>query len=127
LDSSPFIPTPRQIISQMSFLNSWLEKKRSASYLDLPIQHIDDEILRRMGRRARGREIRNLLQKIRTYLPEVSLRSSFIVGFPGETENQFKTLLNFVEEIQFDHLGAFKYSSEEERLPPDFLIPSQKV
>jgi ribosomal protein S12 methylthiotransferase len=88
-------------------------EEKICSYLDLPIQHIDDEILRRMGRRARGPEIRNLLQKIRIFLPEVSLRSSFIVGFPGETESQFKTLLNFVEEIQFDHLGAFKYSSEE--------------
>jgi ribosomal protein S12 methylthiotransferase len=89
------------------------QEKRICSYLDLPIQHIDDEILRRMGRRSKGAEIRSLLKKIRTFLPEVSLRSSLIVGFPGEKESQFKTLLDFVEEIQFDHLGAFKYSSEE--------------
>jgi ribosomal protein S12 methylthiotransferase len=89
------------------------QEKKICPYLDLPIQHIDDEILRRMGRRTKGAEIRRLLQKIRTFIPEVSLRSSFIVGFPGEKETQFKALLDFVEETQFDHLGAFKYSGEE--------------
>jgi len=89
------------------------QEEKICSYLDLPIQHIDDEILKRMGRRVRSNEIRTLLQKIRTFLPEVSLRSSLIVGFPGEKENQFKALLDFVKEIQFDHLGAFEYSAEE--------------
>ena len=89
------------------------QEEKICSYLDLPIQHIDDEILKRMGRRVRGNEIRSLLHKIRTLLPKGSLRSSLIVGFPGEKENQFKALLDFVEEIQFDHLGAFKYSAEE--------------
>ncbi len=89
------------------------QEEKICPYLDLPIQHIDDEILKRMGRRVRGNEIRSLLQKIRTLLPKGSLRSSLIVGFPGEKENQFKALLDFVEEIQFDHLGAFKYSAEE--------------
>jgi ribosomal protein S12 methylthiotransferase len=89
------------------------QEEKICPYLDLPIQHIDDEILKRMGRRVRSNEIRSLLQKIRTLLPKVSLRSSLIVGFPGEKENQFKALLDFVEEIQFDHLGAFKYSAEE--------------
>ena len=89
------------------------QEEKICSYLDLPIQHIDDEILKRMGRRVRSNEIRSLLQKIRTLLPKGSLRSSLIVGFPGEKENQFKALLDFVEEIQFDHLGAFKYSAEE--------------
>src|SRR4030042_5095779 len=89
------------------------QENKICPYLDLPIQHIDDEILRRMGRKSKGAEIRRLLQKIRSFIPEVSLRSSFIVGFPGEKETQFKALLDFVEEIQFDHLGAFQYSSEE--------------
>jgi ribosomal protein S12 methylthiotransferase len=88
-------------------------EKRICPYLDLPIQHIDDGILKRMGRRSRSHEIRTLLEKIRTFLPEVSLRSSLIVGFPGEGENQFKELIDFVEEIEFDHLGVFKYSPEE--------------
>jgi ribosomal protein S12 methylthiotransferase len=89
------------------------QENKICPYLDLPIQHIDDEILKRMGRRSKGSEIRSLLQKIKTFLPEVSLRSSLIVGFPGEKENQFKALLDFVGETQFDHLGAFKYSAEE--------------
>jgi len=97
------------------------QEEKICPYLDLPIQHIDDEILKRMGRRVRSNEIRNLLQKIRTLLPEGSLRSSLIVGFPGEKENQFKALLDFVEEIQFDHLGAFKYSAEEGT--PAFRLP----
>jgi len=88
-------------------------EEKICRYLDLPIQHIDDGILRRMGRRSKGHEIWNLIQKIRNFLPEISLRSSLIVGFPGENESQFRKLLQFVEEIQFDHLGAFKYSSEE--------------
>jgi ribosomal protein S12 methylthiotransferase len=103
-------------------------EEKICPYLDLPIQHIDDEILRRMGRKSNSIEIRRLLKKIKTFLPEVSLRSSLIVGFPGEKESQFKALLDFVKEIQFDHLGAFKYSSEEgtpaSRLPhpvPDSL------
>jgi ribosomal protein S12 methylthiotransferase len=88
-------------------------ENRICPYLDLPIQHIDDELLRRMGRRSKGSEIRNLLKKIRTFLPGVSLRSSLIVGFPGEKESQFKALMDFVKEAQFDHLGVFKYSPEE--------------
>jgi ribosomal protein S12 methylthiotransferase len=88
-------------------------EKKICPYFDLPIQHIDDKILKRMGRRSRSLEIRTLLEMIRTFLPQVSLRSSLIVGFPGEGESHFKALLKFVEEIQFDHLGAFKYSPEE--------------
>jgi len=89
------------------------QEEKICPYLDLPIQHIDDGILKRMGRRSRGQEIRSLLEKIKTFLSEVSLRSSLIVGFPGEGESQFKALLDFVREIEFDHLGAFKYSAEE--------------
>ncbi|MBS3906654.1 MAG: 30S ribosomal protein S12 methylthiotransferase RimO [Syntrophaceae bacterium] len=99
------------------FTESLLEligrEEKICPYLDLPIQHIDDEILRRMGRRSKGQEIRDLIQKIRTSVPGIALRTSLIVGFPGESESQFKALLHFVEEAQFDHLGAFKYSPEE--------------
>jgi ribosomal protein S12 methylthiotransferase len=99
------------------------QEEKICSYLDLPIQHIDDEILKRMGRRSRGQEIRGLIHKIRGAVPGISLRSSLIVGFPGERERHFKALLDFVEEIQFDHLGAFKYSPEEgtpaSRLPDE--------
>ncbi len=89
------------------------QEKKICPYLDLPIQHIDDGILKRMGRRSKGEEVRSLLKKIQTFLPAVSLRSSLIVGFPGEGKRQFKTLLDFVEEMEFAHLGAFKYSPEQ--------------
>ncbi len=95
------------------FLELMAQENKICPYLDLPIQHIDDEILRRMGRRSKGAKIRSLLNKIRTFLPEISLRTSLMVGFPGEKESQFKALLDFVEEAQFDHLGAFKYSPED--------------
>lgn len=96
-----------------SFLRMMAREEKICPYIDLPIQHIDDPILKRMGRRSKGSEIRGLLQKIRTLLPEASLRTSLIVGFPGEKESQFRSLLDFVEEVQFEHLGAFKYSREE--------------
>ena len=94
-------------------LETMAQEKKICPYLDLPIQHLDDEILKRMGRRGKGSEIRNLIHKIRTFLPQISLRTSLIVGFPGERRDQFQTLLDFVKETEFDHLGAFKYSAEK--------------
>jgi ribosomal protein S12 methylthiotransferase len=102
------------------FLELMANEEKICPYLDLPLQHIDDEILKRMGRKTRGHEIYSLLEKIRATLPEVSLRTSLIVGFPGERERHFKALLDFIEEAQFDHLGAFKYSPEEET-PASYL------
>lgn len=96
-----------------NLLELMAHEEKICPYLDLPIQHIDDEILKRMGRRSRSHDIYSLLQKIRTALPEASLRTSLIVGFPGEKERHFEALLHFVEKAQFDHLGAFKYSAEE--------------
>jgi ribosomal protein S12 methylthiotransferase len=104
---------PKEQYFTDGLLELMAQEDKICPYIDLPIQHIHDEILKRMGRRSSSREIRSLLQKIRNFLPEVSLRSSLIVGFPGEGEKQFKALLDFVEENRFDHLGCFKYSSEE--------------
>jgi ribosomal protein S12 methylthiotransferase len=102
---------------QANFPNELLElmakEHKVCSYLDLPIQHIDDGILKRMGRRTKSQEIRNLLKRIRAFIPHITLRTSFIVGFPGEKDSQFESLMEFVREIQFDHLGVFKYSQEE--------------
>jgi ribosomal protein S12 methylthiotransferase len=89
------------------------QEEKICSYLDLPIQHIDDQILKQMGRRSKGIEVRSLIEQIRSFVPEMAFRTSLIVGFPGESESQFKTLLRFVEEVQFDHLGTFQYSPEE--------------
>jgi len=96
-----------------SFLGLIEQEEKICSYLDLPIQHIDDAMLRRMGRRSNGQEIRDLIQRIRASVKGIALRTSLIVGFPGESESQFNALLRFVEEVQFDHLGTFKYSPEE--------------
>ena len=82
-------------------------------YLDLPLQHIDDGILKAMNRRVTSAEIRSLIRRLKASLPRLSLRTTFLVGFPGESDAQFSTLLDFAEEIEFDHLGAFAYSREE--------------
>ena len=82
-------------------------------YLDVPLQHISDPILKQMNRRSDERMIRELVAKIREEIPDITLRTSLITGFPGETEEDFKKLLHFVEETQFDRLGVFCYSREE--------------
>lgn len=82
-------------------------------YIDMPLQHSEDHILRAMQRPGRQRHIRELVAKMRDRIPGVVLRSSFIVGFPGETEEDFQRLQLFVEEIGFDHIGVFTYSAEE--------------
>jgi len=82
-------------------------------YVEIPLQHIDDAILRRMNRGGTSDEIRRLLDTVRAKVPEVGIRTSFIVGFPGETDREFDRLLAFVEEQRFDRLGVFAYSAEE--------------
>ena len=82
-------------------------------YVDLPLQHIHDTILQAMNRRDRQADIEMLLQKIRQAMPDVVLRTSFIVGFPGETEAQFAFLEQWLEKARFDHVGVFTYSQEE--------------
>ncbi|QXE89394.1 30S ribosomal protein S12 methylthiotransferase RimO [Geomonas subterranea] len=82
-------------------------------YLDLPIQHISDPVLKNMKRRSGEADIRALIAKLRREIPDIAIRTSLIVGFPGETNEDFKTLLQFVEETRFDRLGVFCYSREE--------------
>lgn len=82
------------------------------NYLDIPIQHISDSVLKSMGRHEKGAEIRRTLDNIKTEIPDIFLRSTVMVGFPGESESDFMKLLKFVEEGFFDYLGAFTYSPE---------------
>lgn len=89
------------------------QEEKICAYVDLPLQHISDSILKRMNRRDSQSEIMTLLRKIRQHDGNVTLRTAFIVGFPGETDAQFKELCDFVEEIQFDNVGVFTYSQEE--------------
>ena len=81
-------------------------------YLDMPLQHISDSVLRRMNRLSTGRSIKKKLAELRGLMPDIALRTNFIVGFPGETENDFKKLLAFVKEARLDNVGVFKYSRE---------------
>lgn len=82
-------------------------------YLDIPIQHISDAVLRRMKRRSSEQQVRDLIEKLRREIPGITLRTSLIVGFPGETVDDFLNLTQFVEKAQFDRLGVFCYSKEE--------------
>ncbi|MFQ5781122.1 MAG: radical SAM protein, partial [Nitrospiria bacterium] len=88
-------------------------EEKICSYIDLPLQHIDDTLLRRMNRKGKRKEIEALIEKLRRRIPGVTLRSTFIVGFPGETEQEYQTLSRFIEETAFDRLGIFTYSHEE--------------
>ena len=82
-------------------------------YFDIPLQHFSDNVLRKMARRTNGEKIRKLILKIRKEIPDVIIRTTVIVGFPGETEDDFFDLYEFINEAKFDKLGAFKYSKEE--------------
>ncbi|MCZ8519983.1 MULTISPECIES: 30S ribosomal protein S12 methylthiotransferase RimO [Paenibacillus] len=92
-------------------------------YIDMPLQHSSDSILKRMRRPGRQRDSRELIRKIRDRIPGVSLRTSIIVGFPGETEEDFENLKSFVSDVQFDRLGVFTYSKEEDT--PASRLPDQ--
>lgn len=83
------------------------------NYFDIPIQHISDSVLRRMNRRTTGKQIEELINKIKKQIPDVILRTSLIVGFPGETEGDFNKLYEFVKKGYFDKLGVFTYSKED--------------
>ncbi len=83
-------------------------------YLDIPIQHASDAVLKRMGRKTDSREIRAMVEKLRQEIPDICLRTTFIAGFPGETQEDHESLLDFVEEVEFDRVGVFTYSQEED-------------
>ena len=89
------------------------QEDKICKYLDIPLQHADDQILRRMNRQITQAEIKKLIRVLRERIPGVTLRSTFIVGFPGETEMQYQTLVKFLEEVRLDCVGAFPYSQEE--------------
>ena len=89
------------------------ECDKVARYIDIPLQHIDDSMLGRMRRETTRAHIETLIDKLRSGIPGVALRTTFIVGFPGETEGEFETLLDFIRRVRFERLGIFKYSPEE--------------
>ena len=90
------------------------EEKKLCHYLDLPIQHCSDRILKRMGRRTSKAQLVEIITKLRKEIPDIVLRTSLITGFPGETEEDHQELMEFVDEMEFDRLGVFTYSPEED-------------
>ena len=99
------------------------ETPKAAKYIDVPLQHASAPVLKLMRRGSSGDHFLRLLEKIRAAIPDVTLRTSFIVGFPGETQEDFQCLLSFVEAAQFDHLGVFLYSNEESSA--SYALPGQ--
>ena len=89
------------------------ENEKICKYFDIPIQHISDTVLKRMNRQSDGKSIRRLIQKLRKEIPEVVIRTTVMVGFPGETKEDFEELYNFLKEAKFDKLGCFSYSKED--------------
>ena len=102
---------PEEITDEL--IEEMANNKKVVKYLDLPIQHISDNILRKMARRTNKETIIAKIEKLRKRIPGIALRTSLIVGFPGETEEDFKELCKFLEEYKLDNVGVFKYSKEE--------------
>ena len=103
---------PEEIDDQL--IASIKRNEKVCHYLDLPIQHADDTILKRMGRRTSQADLRRIVTKLRTEIPDIALRTTLICGFPGETEKEHESLMYFINEMEFDRLGAFTYSPEED-------------
>lgn len=99
------------------------EEPKICHYLDLPIQHANDDILKRMGRKTSKQELIDIVGKLRKEIPDICLRTTLITGFPGETQEQYEELYRFVSEMEFDRLGVFTYSPEEDT--PAALMPDQ--
>lgn len=89
-------------------------EEKVCHYLDIPIQHASDNILKRMGRRTNQQELRDMIAKLRERIPDICLRTTLITGFPGETQEDHEELMAFVDEMEFDRLGVFTYSAEED-------------
>lgn len=96
------------------------EEEKICHYLDIPIQHASDRILKRMGRRTSNRQLREIVQKLRSSIPDIALRTTLITGFPGETQEEHEELMEFIDEMEFDRLGVFTYSPEEDTPAADF-------
>lgn len=99
------------------------EEEKICKYFDVPIQHVSDNILRNMARAKSGEQVKNVLNRIRAAIPDAVIRTTLIVGFPGETEENFQELVDYVEEFKFDYAGVFKYSREEDTVA--YRLPNQ--
>lgn len=103
---------PEEIYDEL--IETIKRQKKVCHYLDLPIQHCSDHILKRMGRRTTKADLENIVAKLRREIPDIALRTTLIAGFPGETEEDHEELMQFVNDMEFDRLGVFPYSAEED-------------
>jgi ribosomal protein S12 methylthiotransferase len=110
-------------IMDEALIEGFTKHSKVINYFDIPIQHASDSVLKRMNRKTTQASIRNTIRMIREKAPDAVIRTTVIVGFPGETESDFEELMAFIKEIRFERLGAFKYSNEEDT--PAFLLPDQ--
>ncbi|MCD8038668.1 MAG: 30S ribosomal protein S12 methylthiotransferase RimO [Lachnospiraceae bacterium] len=102
---------PEEITDELT--DTIRKEEKICNYLDIPIQHASDAVLKRMGRRTTKRELTDIVNKLRREIPDICLRTTLITGFPGETKEDHEALLEFVDEMEFDRLGVFTYSPEE--------------
>ena len=112
---------PEEIYPEL--IQTMKEEPKICHYLDLPIQHCSDKILKRMGRRTTKQELEDIVYTLRKEIPDIILRTTLITGFPGETQEDHEELLDFIDELEFDRLGVFTYSAEEDT--PAALMPDQ--
>lgn len=112
---------PERITDEL--IEAIANEEKIVKYIDLPLQHCNKDVLKRMNRKGSNEELRALLEKIRKAMPDVTLRSTFITGFPGETEDQFEELAQFAKDMKFQRLGCFAYSQEDNT--PAARLPQQ--
>ncbi len=109
---------PERITDEL--LDVMAREEKIVKYIDMPIQHCDDAILKRMNRKSTEAQIREVVAKMREKMPDITIRTTLITGFPGETDEQFDRLAEFVQEMEFDRLGCFAYSQEDGTKAADF-------
>src|SRR5258707_11940045 len=96
-----------------SFLDAIAEEPKAVNYLDMPLQHASQNVLKLMKRGGNRKSLERLIERVRKRVPNIAVRTTFITGFPGETEADFEELMAFVKNVEFDRVGVFTYSDEE--------------
>lgn len=109
---------PEEITEEL--IDAFANEPKLLHYIDMPLQHCEDKILARMGRKTDKASIKNVIARLRSNIPDMAIRTTFITGFPGETKKEHEALLEFIDEIEFDRLGVFTYSREEGTPAADF-------
>lgn len=112
---------PEEIYAEL--IETMRDEEKVCHYLDLPIQHASDAVLKRMGRRTTQADLKEIIAKLRKEIPDIVLRTTLIAGFPGETQEQHEEMMAFIDELEFDRLGVFTYSQEEDT--PAAVMPDQ--